>query len=327
MTPRKAQVNAALAAPLEAVANLCEHAFAQLDNASSLQAIATHSATRQGSGQDKKAAFYRAFWPLQSQMIGVLGQTYRRYMRLALAHANKLGVDPATWAGLQLLPAVNAALYWMRDWYILACDGENQRVRHLATVPVVPGAEASISLSAPPPLDSMPWRAPAWLFGISLAMFGVGRMKQKHIPNKESGEKLGPSHSRLLLKGAKRVFMWELGKALQVIANEEVAAAGAVRTETAQNAIRQPNKRRGWQQREKLYEVIRNILGSKPNLQGLQFCAELDKRHAQPLVDWIASGEWRAGLTWKEAWRIPELQRKIRRVRQEAQKRANAASF
>lgn len=158
-------------------------------------------------------------------------------------------------------------------------------------------------------------------------MFGVGLMKQEHIPNKESEEKLGPTHTRLLLKGAKRVFLWELQKELQIIANEEIAAAGAVRTETSQNSIRQPNKRRGWQQREKLYEVIRKILGSKPNLQGMQFCAELDKRHAPPLVDWITSGEWKVGLTWKEAWRVPELQRKIRRVRQEAQRRANTTSI
>jgi hypothetical protein len=65
---------------------------------------------------------------------------------------------------------------------------------------------------------------------------------------------------------------------------------------------------------------MRTVLSANPNLQGVKFCAELDKRHAQPLWDWGKSGEWREGLTWKEAWGNPNLRRKIRRVRQEAQK-------
>jgi hypothetical protein len=52
----------------------------------------------------------------------------------------------------------------------------------------------------------------------------------------------------------------------------------------------------------------------------MEFCAELDKRHAQPLLDWMKSGEWREGLTWKEAWAQQKLRSRIRRVRQEAQK-------
>jgi hypothetical protein len=51
-----------------------------------------------------------------------------------------------------------------------------------------------------------------------------------------------------------------------------------------------------------------------------EFCAELDKRHAPPLFDWTERGEWREGLTWKEAWGGMGLRSKIRRVRQEAQK-------
>ena len=147
-------------------------------------------------------------------------------------------------------------------------------------------------------------------------------LKTSRVPNRESPERLGPGHSRLLLKGAKRVFLWELQKAVGRVTNEEIAAAGALRTETAHAQARRPNKRKGWEKRLKLYGVIRKILTANPTLQGIDFCADLDRRHAQPLHDWVASGEWRTGLTWKEAWREPELRRKIRRVRQEAQKKS-----
>jgi hypothetical protein len=83
---------------------------------------------------------------------------------------------------------------------------------------------------------------------------------------------------------------------------------------------RDPNKRKGWQQRLKLYSTIQKVLSKKPSLTGAKFCAELDNRHALPLVDWETSGEWRNGLTWKEAWSNPTLRRRIRRVRQEAMK-------
>jgi hypothetical protein len=84
--------------------------------------------------------------------------------------------------------------------------------------------------------------------------------------------------------------------------------------------VRRPNKRKGWEQREKLYEAIRRALKANPSLQGVELCAELDKRHAPPLYDWQVSGEWPEGLTWKEAWSNPILRDRIRRVRQEAQK-------
>jgi hypothetical protein len=83
---------------------------------------------------------------------------------------------------------------------------------------------------------------------------------------------------------------------------------------------RGPNKRKGWEQREKLYRAIREVLTRNPSLQGMKFCAELDKRHAPPLYDWMKLGQWRDGLTWKEAWNDPDLCPKIRRVRQEAMK-------
>jgi hypothetical protein len=84
--------------------------------------------------------------------------------------------------------------------------------------------------------------------------------------------------------------------------------------------MRRMNKREGWEQKLKLFAAIQNALNRNPSLQGIKFCAELDKRHAPPLHDWAKTGEWPEGLTWKEAWADGRLRKKIRRVRQEAMK-------
>jgi DNA-directed RNA polymerase specialized sigma24 family protein len=52
------------------------------------------------------------------------------------------------------------------------------------------------------------------------------------VPNTDSAEKLGEAHTRLLLKGARRVFLWDLGAAIETVLNEEIAAAGAIRAAT-----------------------------------------------------------------------------------------------
>lgn len=325
MTPTKAKTNPALTSALEAVANLCGDAFDNLDHSSGLEAFRAHSEIKQRNIQEKSAGFYRSFLPLRTQMIALLADSYRRYFKLALAHPSQTGGDPENWAWIQLQPAIHAALEWMRDWYILACDGENRRMLHIASIDFVPGQTVTTPIPAPDSAFLPPtgWRAPAWLFGVSLAFFGIGMMKPQHVPRTDSGERLGLAHSRLLLKGAKRVFLWDLAATLERVRNEEIAAAGAVRVEPVNvQRTRTPNKRKGWQRRLKLYSVIQKILVDDPSLQGMDFCADLDRRHALPLLDWMESGEWREGLTWKEAWSNPQLRRKIRRVRQEAQKKS-----
>lgn len=322
MSSRKA--NPALISALEAVANLCEEAFVELDHSSGLYAISAHSEIKRTSTDQKSATFYRFLIPLRTAMIALLADSYRRYFKLALAHPSQTGGDPAMWAWTQLRPAVHAALEWMFDWYVFACDGESRRMRHIATFQFEPGKTVSTpvpnSFAPFPPVTT--WRAPAWLFQVSLVLVGIGVVKTDRVPSKESVERLGPGHTRLILKGAKRVFLWNLGEVVERVRNEEIAAAGAVRSETTHAPARQPNKRRGWEQRLKLHGVIRKILSSDPSLEGIEFCAELDRRHALPLHDWLARGEWRAGLTWKEAWNDPDLRRKIRRVRQEAQRKS-----
>ena len=123
-----------------------------------------------------------------------------------------------------------------------------------------------------------------------------------------------------MLKGARRTLLWDLAARCRTVRNEELVAAGTSHSQVSSTPRRGPNKRKGWQQKQKLYDCIRKILNANPSLQGIEFCAELDKRHAPPLFDWIESGEWREGLTWKEAWRDAILRDRIRRVRQEAQK-------
>ena len=308
-------------AALKAIGDLCEDGFAQVHSLSGVEALMAHSAIEQAAVGQKTSPFFRSFVPFRKQMVALLADSYRLYFRLTLAHPNQTGDAPDEWAWTQLQPAVYAALEWMREWYILACEGENQSVRHVGQIEFVPGGTGSLSIStvAPAFLPPTAWRAPAWLFVLS-PLVGVGPLKQHHVPAGNSEDRLGESHTRLILNGARRVFLWDLESAIGTVMKEEIAAAGAIRSEEVNAPIRGPIKRKGWEQRVKLYGVIKKVLSDNPNLQGMKFCAELDKRHAPPLFDWKKSREWPEDLTWKEAWRDKKLKTKIRRVRQEAKK-------
>jgi hypothetical protein len=305
---------------LEAIANLLAQELNEIFTTGGMAGSGAHAEIEVAPIKQKSGAFYRHFLPLRKNLVSGLAGSYRRYFKLALAYPHQAGPDPHQWAWGQLRPAVRAAAQWIRDWYILACDGENQYVRKIGSVEFVPGGTVSlpIPLTAPsfPPPES--WRAPAWLFSISLAFAGVGPLKTKHVPATDSEEKLGASHTRLLLNGARRVFLWELEAAIERVRNEETAAAGAIPAQARSEEKRGPNKRKGWEQRLRLHSAIQKALSANPGLVGMEFCAELDKRHARPLLDWTEGGDWREGLTWKEAWGNPGLRRKIRRVRQEA---------
>jgi hypothetical protein len=270
---------------------------------------------------ENRRFFIAIFLPPRNNLILQLAKSYRLYFKVALAHPREAGTRPEQWAWNQLLPSVVPTIEWIRDWYILACNGENQSVRHLAQVPFVPGQTVSVPISLTvPPLLPESWRAPAWLFGVGVAYVGISLIKDKHLPAMDSEERLGAAHTRLLLKGAKKVFLWALGGAIETVRNEETAAAGAIPAQPARAQTRGPNKRKGWEQKQKLYSAIQKTLNRNPSLEGIEFCAELDKRHAPPLYDWTKHGEWRDGFTWKEAWNNPRLRDKIRRVRQEAMK-------
>jgi hypothetical protein len=256
-------------------------------------------------------------------LVSLLASTYRRCINLALAHPRETGNYPDQWAWNAIQPTIITSIEWIRDWYILACDGENKYVRYMGSTDFVPGGQTvslSIPTTVPPFPPSKSWRAPAWLFQVSLAYVGVGPLKTKNLPANNSEERLGMAHTRLLVKGARRVFLWGLREAIETVRNEEIAAAGAIPSVSVNEQRRGPNKRKGWEQKQKLYSAIQKVLSANRYLQGMDFCAELDKRHAPPLYDWTKCGDWPEGLTWKEAWNNPALRQKIRRVRQEAMK-------
>ena len=304
---------------LEAIGNLWQESCAKLDF--SMVAFVAHTEIESRLVSQKSGTFYRHFLPWRSSVSASLADIYRRCFKLALAHPHQAGRNPELWAWSQLRPGVGAALEWIRDWYMLACDVENQYVMPMGTIPFAEGQTVSLAIPAtlPPLPPPKSWRAPAWLFSVS-TLVGIGPLKSEHVPATDTEERLGVSHTRLLLKGAHRAFLRDLGAAIQTVWNEETAAAGAIPAPPLNGKRREPNKRRGWQQKQKLYSAIQKALSRDPSLQGINLCAELDRRHAPPLFDWKKRGEWRDGLTFKEAWRVPGLRKKIRRVRQEAMK-------
>lgn len=322
MTARIDTPHSNFTAALEAIRNLLLQELNDFLSSGWTPALSAHTEIRLRPITLKTGPFYRYFRPLRTALCSLLADSYRRYFKLALAHPRQSGNDPHEWAWGQLQRVVGAALEWICDWYILACDGENQYVRRPATIAASSETSSlSIPLTVPPCPPPQSWRAPAWLFQVSIADVGIGRLKTKNVPADNSEERLGLAHTRLLLKGARRVFSCELAAAVDRVRNEEIAAAGAIPVEAANMQARGPNKRKGWEQRSKLYAAIQKVLSDNRELHGMAFCGALDKRHAPPLFDWVKTGDWREGLTWKEAWSNSRLRRKIRRVRQEAMKR------
>ena len=307
---------------LEAVDNMMGQELRGFFSGTVMTGLGVHAEIEHVSVVQKSVAFYLPYHRLRKNLVLLLACDYRRYFKLALARPDQVRRDPHEWVLDQLQPAIRHALEWIRDWYTLACDGENQQVRRSETIACVPGqpVSSSIPLTVSPIPSPKPWRAPAWVFQIFPALTGVGLIRPDHVPSNDSEEKLGAAHTRLLLKGARRVFLWEFTAAIQRVRNEETAAAGAIPSELVRTQAREPNKRKGWKQRIKLYEAIQKVLSDSPAPQGIEFCYALDKRHAPPLLDWVKSGHWPEGLTWREAWSDLVLRDRIRRVRQEAKK-------
>jgi hypothetical protein len=215
---------------LTAIGNLLQDGFANLDHRAVSEAISAHSEIEHSPVRQRTGAFFRRFVPLRNEMLALLAEIYRRYLRLALPRASQIEADPEEWALSQLDLALSAALEWMREWYILACDGENQSVQSVGSIELIPRQAASlpIPMNLEPMEPEALWRAPAWLFQMSLAYGGIGPLKPQHVPRTDSEERLSSAHTRLLLKGAKRLFLWELTAVIERVRNEEMAAAGAI---------------------------------------------------------------------------------------------------
>ncbi len=312
---------------LEAIASLLLQELNQIFSSGGMAALSAHAEIELAPVKQKTGPFYRYFLPWRKDLVSLLAESYRRYFKLALAHPRQAGSDPDKWAWSQLQPAVGATLEWIRDWYILACDGENQYVRHMGSTEFVPGQTVSLSipLTAPPFPPPESWRAPAWLFQISLAFVGVGPLKEKHVPARDSEQKLGAAHTRLLLKGARRVFLWELGAAIERVRNEETAAAGAIPAATVGGQTSESNKApKHWLEGVKgLGPKMIDLSKYMDNLTEKQrFAFSLKCEYGLGLAE-IAS---RMGLDRKTAYEhIEAARRKIDQVRSSEKRKANRA--
>jgi hypothetical protein len=231
---------------LEAIRGLLLPELNQILSAGWMDAQSAHTEIEHALINHRTGHFYRHFLPLQKNLVSLLAGCYRRLFKLGLAHPRQVGCDPHEWACVQLQPFVGLSLEWIHDWYILACDGENQYVRHIGRIEFVPGTTASLplptTLSPFPPAKS--WRAPAWLFEVGPPV-GIMLLNTENVPARDSEEKLGAAHTRLLLKGARRVFLWGLEAAIETVRNEEIAAAGAIPQPTITVQPAESDKRKG----------------------------------------------------------------------------------
>lgn len=216
-------------AALEAINNLTARDLAECFDSGQVDAMMAHDAIGLASINLKSGIFYRHLVPCRKNLVSALATSYRRYLKLALAHQREIESAADQWAWQAVQPAIITTLDWLRDWYILACDGENQYVQKAASVPFVPGGKVSISipLAAPPFPAAKSWRAPAWLFQVSPTL-GILLLRSEHVPANDSEEKLSAAHTRLLLRAARRSFLWQFDAAIDVVRNEEIAAAGAI---------------------------------------------------------------------------------------------------
>jgi len=163
-------------AATKAVAALFFDGFEQVRSIGVTQAISVHSDIEQAPLVSKSARFYACFVLLRSEMISLLVKAYRGFFKVAIANPSQTDNYPDLWARIQLERAIYACLEWIPSWYTLACDGQNQTVWRLASMPFAPGQTVSIPIQfaapAPPKLGS--WQAPSWLFQIGRAYFGIG---------------------------------------------------------------------------------------------------------------------------------------------------------
>lgn len=308
---------------LAAIGALLAKELNELWTAGWSQTLGAHFDIEHASIDGKGAAFYRHIVPLRHALVTVLAGSYRRFFKLALANPRQTGRDPHGWAAGQLYPAVRAAIEWIFGWYIQACDG----VQPLASVEVIPGQ--TISIPIPTTVGPTPrpeaWRAPAWLFEIGLAFTGIGTLKEEHVPEIKSEEKLSEAYTRLLLKGARRMFLWELEAAVENIKNEETAAAGTLLTPMVSGGQKERPKKpkhwlRGVEGLVKQADLSQYWHGLTPKQQ---LAAALKWEYGVSKLSEIAS---RMGINRKTAAEhIDAANKKIKEIRSNEKRRSNRA--
>lgn len=309
--------NSPLGRGLAAAARLLEDDFGKWQFQAVLGGHETHIAIQDAPSERKTRGFHTALVRCRRPLVALIADGYRRYVRLTLAHQPLLGGEPSEIAWAWLQPAVSAGIAELVQWTVLACDGESAHLRPIGTLTAKSGETASLAIpkALPPAPPLANWRAPGWLFLQFPAMTGIRPLKNINLPDRNA-ERLDAAHTRLILAGMRRIFLAELRGAVQRVRDEELAISGAAPPANVPKTKR-PQHRAGWERKEKLLAVIQEVLRQNPGLEGIDFCAELDRRHAPPLPAWEASGDW-DGLTFKAAWKRPALRKKIRRVRQEA---------
>jgi DNA-directed RNA polymerase specialized sigma24 family protein len=242
MKGRNNTPHSSVTAAIEAIDNLAARELDRIFDGGQMDAMIAHDEIKLAPINRKSVIFYRHFVPLRDNLIFLLANSYRQYFKVALAHRREAGTSPEQWAWNHLQSAVGLTMEWIHDWYILACDGTNQYVQPIGTIEYRAGQTVSlpVPLTASPSPPPESWRAPAWLFQVSIALVGVGPLKTKHVPETDSEQELGAAHTRLLLKGARRVFLWALEAAIERVRNEETAAAGAIPAEPVGGERRAP---------------------------------------------------------------------------------------
>ena len=311
---------------VEAAGKLWVRGFEELRNSAVTVAFVAHTEIQSEGIAGKSGVFYRHFLPLRREAVTLLSEAYRRCFKLAVANPRESKPDPHKWTLEQLQPVVNLTFEWIRDWYILACDGENQWVRRAGSDPFAPGQTVSISIPTTAPPSDLPgsWRAPAWLFQISVAFFGIGLMKIKHVPQTDSEEKLGTAHTRLLLSGARRVFLWELRGVIETVRNEELAAAGPTSAQvTGGEPTGIPKKPKYWSKGIKGLTLRADLSQFKQGLTEKQELAFSLKYEYQVGPAELAA---RMGIDRKTAHEhIKAVDRKIGQLRSSEKRKANRA--
>lgn len=317
--------DSSVTAAVEAIDNLAWRELDEIVHRGQVDAMFAHDEIGLALINQRSGIFYRHFAPIRNQLILLLANSYRRYIKVALVHRREIGSHADQWALHAIQPAIQTAVEWLRDWYILACDGENQHIQKVGSVPFVPGETVSIPipLTAPPLPPPQSWRAPAWLFQVSPTL-GILLLRSEKVPADDSEERLGESHTRLLLRGARRSFLWQLEEAVEIVRNEEVAAAGAIPVGTLIKEMAEGNKRpKHWSKGIEGLTCKADLSRYKHGLTEKQELAfSLKYEYGLGLTE-IAS---RMGLDRKTAYEhIKAAESKIEQVRSSEKRGANPA--
>jgi RNA polymerase sigma factor (sigma-70 family) len=152
-------------------------------------------------------------------------------------------------------------------------------------------------------------------------------MKEENVPSCDSEQRLGDAHTRLLLKGARRVLLWALVAAIETVRNEETAAAGAIHSDPALREANIPNNRNRSSRRPKGTE---GLVQKKSNLS--QYVDGLTEKQQMAIslkyeyelgLEEIAS---RMGTTRKTAYEhIQAASKKIEQTRSTEKRRAHGS--